>query len=97
MCLPPPTAERDFQARFGKLVAAARYSKKDSKEAEAGMLALESLHKQVGVAACRVCVEYVGLLWLVVAETGCWWGSAAAQIVCAQCACRCDGGWLTDF
>jgi TATA-binding protein-associated factor len=40
-------AERDFQARFGKLVAAARYSKKDSKEAEAGMLALDALHKQV--------------------------------------------------
>lgn len=44
---PPTTAERDFQARFGKLVAAARYSKKDSKEAEAGMLALDALHKQV--------------------------------------------------
>lgn len=42
-----PAAERDFQARFGKLVAAARYSKKDSKEAEAGMLALDALHKQV--------------------------------------------------
>jgi TATA-binding protein-associated factor len=28
-------------------VAAARYSKKDSKEAEAGMLALDALHKQV--------------------------------------------------
>jgi TATA-binding protein-associated factor len=40
-------AERDFQARFGKLVAAARYSKKESKEAEAGMLALDALHKQV--------------------------------------------------
>jgi SNF2 family DNA or RNA helicase len=42
-----PAAERDFQARFGKLVAAARYSKKESKEAEAGMLALDALHKQV--------------------------------------------------
>lgn len=41
------TAERDFQARFGKLVAAARYSKKGSKEAEAGMLAVDALHKQV--------------------------------------------------
>lgn len=41
------TAERDFQARFGKLVAAARYSKKGSQEAEAGMLALDALHKQV--------------------------------------------------
>lgn len=40
-------AERDFQARFGKLVAAARYSKKGSQEAEAGMLALDALHKQV--------------------------------------------------
>lgn len=70
MCLPTPhpnTAERDFQARFGKLVAAARYSKKDSKEAEAGMLALESLHKQVRpclglLDACRVCVYCVVLL-----------------------------------
>lgn len=40
-------AERDFNSRFGRVVSAARYSKKGSKEAEAGTLALDALHKQV--------------------------------------------------
>lgn len=41
------TAERDFNSRFGRVVNAARYSKKGSKEGEAGTLALDALHKQV--------------------------------------------------
>ncbi|KAF6253887.1 SNF2 family N-terminal domain-containing protein [Scenedesmus sp. NREL 46B-D3] len=40
-------AERDFNSRFGRVVSAARYSKKGSREAEAGTLALDALHKQV--------------------------------------------------
>jgi SNF2 family DNA or RNA helicase len=42
-----PAAERDFNSRFGRVVSAARYSKKGSREAEAGTLALDALHKQV--------------------------------------------------
>ncbi|GMH43351.1 hypothetical protein BSKO_11273 [Bryopsis sp. KO-2023] len=38
---------KDFMAKYGKAVQAARYSKKGSAEAEAGLLALGSLHKQV--------------------------------------------------
>eukprot|EP00798_Chlamydomonas_sp_ICE-L_P022197 gene22197-29257_t len=39
--------ERDFNARYGKALQAAKYSKKGSREAEAGLLAVEALHKQV--------------------------------------------------
>ncbi|KAG1666532.1 hypothetical protein FOA52_014429 [Chlamydomonas sp. UWO 241] len=39
--------ERDFNAKYGKAVQAARYSKRGSRELEVGMLAVESLHKQV--------------------------------------------------
>lgn len=39
--------EREFNSCFGRVVNAARYSKKGSKEAEAGTLALDALHKQV--------------------------------------------------
>ena len=42
----PAGSEREFNARFGKAVQAARYSKKGSKELEAGLLAVEALHKQ---------------------------------------------------
>lgn len=43
----PAAGEREFNARFGRVVNAAKYSKKGSKEAEAGTLALDALHKQV--------------------------------------------------
>lgn len=36
-----------FQERFAKPIAASRNSKTSSKEQEAGVLALEALHKQV--------------------------------------------------
>ena len=39
--------EQAFQARYGRAVHAARYSKKGSREADAGLLALDALHKQV--------------------------------------------------
>ena len=39
--------ERAFNARYGKALAASRSAKKGSSEAEAGVLALDSLHKQV--------------------------------------------------
>ena len=40
-------AEKVFQDRFAKPIAASRYSKSSSKEQEAGALAIEALHKQV--------------------------------------------------
>lgn len=40
-------AERAFNAKFGKAVQAAKYSKKGSAESEAGLLAVDALHKQV--------------------------------------------------
>jgi TATA-binding protein-associated factor len=40
-------AEKVFQERFAKPIAASRYSKSSSKEQEAGALAIEALHKQV--------------------------------------------------
>ncbi|GAX73980.1 hypothetical protein CEUSTIGMA_g1430.t1 [Chlamydomonas eustigma] len=40
-------SERDFNAKYGKAVQAARFSKRGSKELETGMLAVEALHKQV--------------------------------------------------
>jgi TATA-binding protein-associated factor len=36
-----------FTALYGKALTTARTSKKDSKEAQAGLLAMEGLHKQV--------------------------------------------------
>lgn len=39
--------ERQFQATYGKPLAAARDSKCSAKDAEAGVLAMEALHKQV--------------------------------------------------
>ena len=39
--------QRDFDARYGKALAAAKYSRKGSREAEAGLLAVDQLHKQV--------------------------------------------------
>jgi len=39
--------EREFYARYGKALQAARYSKKGSREAEIGVLAVDALHKQV--------------------------------------------------
>ncbi|KAF5829236.1 P-loop containing nucleoside triphosphate hydrolase protein [Dunaliella salina] len=39
--------EREFYARYGKALQAARYSKKGSREAETGVLAVDALHKQV--------------------------------------------------
>ncbi len=36
-----------FSALYGKALTSARTSKKDSKEAQAGLLAMEGLHKQV--------------------------------------------------
>ncbi|CAD7702492.1 unnamed protein product [Ostreobium quekettii] len=40
-------AKREFTSKYGRAVQAARYSKKGSVEADAGLLALDSLHKQV--------------------------------------------------
>ena len=40
-------SERAFNALYGKALAAAKGSKKGSKEAEAGLLSVEGLHKQV--------------------------------------------------
>jgi len=40
-------AEKVFQDRFAKPIAASRFSKASSKEQEAGALAIEALHKQV--------------------------------------------------
>jgi TATA-binding protein-associated factor len=40
-------AERDFNARYGRAVNAAKYSKRGSKERETSTLALDALHKQV--------------------------------------------------
>lgn len=40
-------AEKVFQERFARPIAASRYSKSSSKEQEAGALAIEALHKQV--------------------------------------------------
>ena len=37
-----------FSALYGKALTSARTSKKESKEAQAGLLAMEGLHKQVG-------------------------------------------------
>ena len=37
-----------FAALYGKALTTAKISKKDSKEAQAGLLAMEGLHKQVG-------------------------------------------------
>jgi hypothetical protein len=47
---PPGTAgtERAFNSRYGRAVAAAKYSKRGSREADAGVLAVDALHKQVG-------------------------------------------------
>ncbi len=39
--------ERAFNSRYGKALAASRGAKKGSKEAEAGVLALDALHRQV--------------------------------------------------
>lgn len=39
--------ERAFNAQYGKALAAAKGSKRGSKEAEAGLLSMEGLHKQV--------------------------------------------------
>lgn len=41
--------ERSFQARYGRTVAAARFSRKGSKESDASLLVLDQLHKQVCV------------------------------------------------
>ena len=38
-----------FAALYGKALTTAKTSKKDSKEAQAGLLAMEGLHKQVGL------------------------------------------------
>lgn len=40
-------SERAFRARYGKALAASRKAKRGSSEAEAGILALDSLHRQV--------------------------------------------------
>ena len=40
-------SERAFNAQYGKALAAAKASKRGSKEAEAGLLSMEGLHKQV--------------------------------------------------
>ncbi len=40
-------SQRAFNALYGKALAAAKGSKKGSKEAEAGLLSMEGLHKQV--------------------------------------------------
>ena len=40
-------SERTFNAQYGKALAAAKASKRGSKEAEAGLLSMEGLHKQV--------------------------------------------------
>ena len=50
-----------FQAKYGKPMQASREGKCSSKEAEAGVLAMEALHKQVqlraifilGTSSCR--------------------------------------------
>lgn len=39
-----------FQARYGRALAASRGSKAGSPEAQAGLLAMDGLHKQVGPA-----------------------------------------------
>ena len=39
--------ERAFNAQYGRALAAAKGSKRGSKEAEAGLLSMEGLHKQV--------------------------------------------------
>ena len=39
--------EREFNARFGRALRAARYSKRGSREAELGVLAMDALHRQV--------------------------------------------------
>jgi len=41
------SGERLFNARFGRAVQAAKYSKRGSRESEAGMLAVGALHKQI--------------------------------------------------
>ena len=47
-------SERTFNAQYGKALAAAKASKRGSKEAEAGLLSMEGLHKQVwGVTIVR--------------------------------------------
>ena len=38
-----------FTSLYGKALTSARTSKKDSKEAQAGLLAMDALHKQVGL------------------------------------------------
>ena len=38
-----------FAAQYGKALTTAKTSKKGSKEAQAGLLAMEGLHKQVGL------------------------------------------------
>lgn len=39
-----------FHARYGRALAASRGSKAGSPEAQAGLLAMEGLHKQAGIA-----------------------------------------------
>lgn len=53
-------AEKDFNARYSKVVQAARYSKKGSKESDAGLLALDALHKQVMPFVLRRTKQQVG-------------------------------------
>jgi len=46
-------SQRAFNALYGKALAAAKGSKKGSKEAEAGLLSMEGLHKQVCSPCCH--------------------------------------------
>lgn len=48
-------SEREFNGKFGKAVHAARYSKRGSRELEAGLLAIDVLHKQVMPFVLRRC------------------------------------------
>lgn len=50
-----------FQSTYGKPLLAAKDAKCSSKDAEAGVLAMEALHKQVNLALCKSCVWTLGM------------------------------------
>ena len=77
-------SETAFKSTYGQALSEARTSKKGSAHAQAGLLAMERLHKQVGVHLCTRIAHDTQATWLTVyialIYCACVWAQAIMQL-----------------